>query len=134
MKLAFKNKGYGFSEKKVEIILNLGTLESVCKDLGIEFFEIGNTAKVTPDDFRTELLYQGYAVAYKERILEARKRGRIALFIELFNRPFYNKEKAFVWNEYLSQSALKEFNDKVSLLMGEISRTTIKKKGKLRSR
>jgi hypothetical protein len=134
MKLAFKNRGFGFSEKEVEIILNIGTLEAVCKDLGIEFFEIGNKAKVSPGDFRTELLYQGFVIAYKERILQARKRGRIALFVELFNRPFFGKEKAIIWNEHLSQSALNEFNDKVNFLMGEISQTTVKKKVKSRSK
>ena len=118
MRLAFKNWGFGFSEKEVEITLNIGTLEAVCKDLDIEFYEIGDKAKVSPDDFRTELLYQGYITACKDR----------------YSKPKFDKVKAIIWNEYLSQSALKEFNDKVNFLMGEISRTTIKKKVKSRSR
>lgn len=114
MKLAFKRLSFGFKEKEVEITLNIGTLEAVCKDLGIEFFDIGNKAKNNPDDFRTELLYQGYITACKDK----------------YKKPKYSMTNAIIWNEYLSQSALKEFNDKVNVLMGEISKTTIKKKVK----
>jgi hypothetical protein len=112
MRLAFKRLGFGFKEKEVEIILNLGTLEAVCKALGIEFWQITDELKKNAIDFTVELLYQGYITACKER----------------FRKPRYDKTKAIIWHEYMSQSTQKEFSEMITVLFGEITKATVKKK------
>lgn len=117
MKLAFRNWTYGFSEKEVEITLNIGTLEAVCKSLGIEFWQIADEVKKNNFDFTVELLYQGYITACKDR----------------YQKPKYDKVKAILWNENLSKEASKEFLGKMTDLFGEITKmsgvkTGVKKK------
>jgi hypothetical protein len=112
MRLAFKRLGFGFKEKEVDIILNLGTLEAVCKALGIEFWQITDELKKNTFDFTVELLYQGYVTACKER----------------FRKPKYDRVKAVIWHEYMSQSTQKEFSEMITVLFGEISKTAVKKK------
>jgi hypothetical protein len=112
MRLAFKNYGFGFSEKEIEITLNLGTLEAVCKSLGIEFWQISDEIKKNNFDFTVELLYQGYITACKDR----------------YKKPKYGYEKAIIWNENLSKSAQKEFLDKMTALFGEITKMAGSKK------
>lgn len=114
MRLAFKNWGFGYSEKEVEIVLNIGTLEAVCKALNIEFWQITDEVKKNNFDFTVELLYQGYLTACKEK----------------FKKPKYDRIKAILWNENMSKEASKEFMDKMTNLFGEISKVnkTTKKK------
>jgi len=115
MKLAFKNFSFGFSVKEVEITLKIATLEALCKDLNIEFWQIGEQVKKNDFDFRLELLWQGYITACKDR----------------YEKPKYGKEKAVIWNEYLSKEALKEFTKKTNNLYGDISKMSgVKKKVK----
>jgi len=116
MKLAFKNKySFGFTEKEVDITLNLGTLEAVCKSLGIEFYQISETVKKNNFDFTVELLYQGYITACKDK----------------FQKPKYNTVHANIWNEQMSKSAQSEFVEKMTLLFGEITKMTKTSKKKV---
>jgi len=113
MRLAFKRRfGFGYVERDVPVTLNIGTLEAVCKALKIEFWQIGETLKKDNFDFVTELLYQGYVSACKDR----------------YRRPKYGREKAVIWKEYMSQSAQREFTDMMTALFGEITKSGIKKK------
>jgi hypothetical protein len=116
MKLAFKNKySFGFTYKEVDITLNLGTLEAVCKSLGIEFYQISETVKKNNFDFTVELLYQGYITACKDK----------------FQKPKYNIVHANIWNEQMSKSAQSEFVEKMTLLFGEITKMTKTSKKKV---
>jgi hypothetical protein len=127
MKLAFKRKyGFGFVEKEVPIILNLGTLEAVCKALKIEFWQITEVLKKNDFDFIVELLYQGHISAYKE-ILS--KLSRLELRLGLIP-PKYGPEKAVIWKEYMSQTAQKEFTELMTVLFGELTKSADKKKEK----
>lgn len=117
MKLAFKNKySFGFSEKEVEITLNIGTLENVCKALNIEFYQIGDAVKKNNFDFTVELLYQGYITACKDR----------------YEKPKYTLINAGYWKEYMSQTAGNQLMEKMTGLFGEITKMSgpVKKKVK----
>ena len=131
MKLAFKRLGFGFTEKEVEITLNIGTLEAVCKSLGIEFFQIGDEIKKNNFDFTVELLYQGYVTARKEMLFELRL-SKIGLIFYILSHPKYDREKAFIWNEKLSKKAQKEFMEKMTGLFGEITKLSGKSKKKVK--
>ncbi len=106
MKLAFKRYGFGFYEREVEIILNIGTLEAVCKALEIEFWQIAEEVKKNNFDFTVELLYQGYITACKDR----------------FTKPKHDRVKAIIWHEHMSKEASKEFMDKMTELFGSIAK------------
>lgn len=111
MKLVFKNKFIGYTEKDIEITLNIGTLEAVCKALGIDFNDISETIKSKNYDFTVQLLYQGYITACKDR----------------YKKPKYNLFHAVLWNEKMSKEASVEFAAKMTELFGEIAKTTKKK-------
>ena len=112
MRLAFKRLGFGFTEKDVDVLLNIGTLEAVCKSLDIEFWQIADEVKKNNFDFTVELLYQGYITACKDQ----------------YKKPKYDKTKAILWNDNMSKSAQKEFMEKMTDLFGEITKMSCKKK------
>lgn len=114
MKLAFRNKwGFGFSEKEVDVKFNLGTLESVCKALEIEFWQISDTVKKNNFDFTVELLYQGYITACKDK----------------YQKPKYDLVHAAYWYDQMSKTAQDDFKVLMTELFGEISKMS-KEKGK----
>lgn len=115
MKLKFKRLRFGFTEKEVEILLNIGTLEAVCRSLEIEFWQIADEIKKNNFDFIVELLYQGYITACKER----------------FRRPKYDRVKATIWYEHMSKESQKEYFQMMTDLFGEITKMSgVKKKVK----
>jgi len=121
MKLAFKRIGaFGFYEKDIPIIFNLGVLEAVAKFLEIEFYQINDISRDQSYDFIAALLYQGYIAACKDR----------------YKKPKYSFAHAVIWKEYISQSAQKELLDMMDELWGQIKKTTStmtnKKKGPAR--
>lgn len=103
MKLAFK-RIFGYIEKEVPIQFNISTLISVSKALGIDFNEIVETAKNKPDEFMTELLWQGYITSCKEK----------------YKKPKYTRSYALVWYNHLSKEAYKELNELILILFGEM--------------
>jgi len=114
MKLAFKNRFIGYSEKDIDIILNIGTLEAVCKSLDIEFWQISDAIKNKGFDFSVELLYQGYLSACKLKYETSKKR---------FERtPKYTLFHAAYWHEHLSKEAQKELLEKMNVLLSGISK------------
>lgn len=115
MKLAFKRYGFGYSEKEVEITLKIATFEAMGEALNMEFGGLGNYAKTNPFDFRSELLYQGYIIACKDR----------------YKKPKYDRAKAILWNDHLSKAAQDELSVKITELFGKIEKITgVKKKVK----
>jgi hypothetical protein len=106
MKLAFKRLGFGFTEKEVPISLKIGTLEDLCKELEIEFWQIGDVVKKNDFDFMSELLYQGYITACKES----------------YTKPKYDRIKATIWNEHLSKESSKELMELMTALFGQITK------------
>jgi len=117
MKLAFRTI-WGYREKEVDILLNIGTLLNVSKGLGIEFFEIADKMKVDNYNFTVEMLYQGYISACVERYKNHKSK----------RYPIYTRSHAQLWTEHLSKEATKEFIDKMTELFGELSKTTVNKK------
>jgi hypothetical protein len=130
MKLAFK-KGRGFIEKEVDIIFNFGVLESLCRDLKIDFWQMDSFAKKDTYQFTVYLLYHGYLTFYKENLIAARKKGRLFAYLFLFKNPMYKPSDAVIWYEKMSQEAQKELKQKMIELSGEImkiAKTKSKKK------
>jgi hypothetical protein len=119
MKFAFK-KGRGFIEKEVDIIFNFGVLESLCRDLKIDFWEMDSFAKKDTYQFTVNLLYQGYLTFYKENLLAARKRGRLFAYLFLLRNPMYKPTDAVIWYEKMNQESQKELKQKMIELSGEI--------------
>jgi hypothetical protein len=117
MKLAFRNKFFkGFTKKEVDILLNLGTLESLCKDLEIDFWQMDEYAKKDNYDFMVNLLYCGYIADCKEH----------------YKKPKYTLTQAFIWFENMSYEAKNELNEKMVELSGEIQKMSSRSKKKVR--
>ena len=113
MKLAFKNRLFGYSEKEVDITLKIATLESLCDDNNLEFHDLGDTKKISEFDFMSELLYHGYLIACKDK----------------FQKPKYTKTQAILWNENLSQTARIELRLMMTELTGKSNKMAgVKKK------
>jgi len=64
IKLPFRILGIKY-QKSVNIVLNLGTLEDICKDAKIEFHELGDYIKSDGITFSRLLLYHGYMASCK---------------------------------------------------------------------
>ncbi len=112
MKLAFKSKwSFGYREKDVPILINMGTLEAVCNMIGVEFYSLTDSMKDKSTDFFIALLYQGYITACKES----------------YKRPKYKFLHAVVWFEYISQKSQKELVDMVQNFVGKYQVTDKKK-------
>jgi hypothetical protein len=127
MKLAFLTRK-GYKEKDVDIVLNFGTLESLCRDLNIDFFQIDIIAKKDRVLFMTNLLYHGYLTNYQECFTEVRKKGKLFAWLFLFRNPLYDKVNALIWYEKMSQEAQKELTQKMIALSGEIKKLSGSKK------
>ena len=127
MKLAFLTRK-GYKEKDVDIVLNFGTLESLCRDLNIDLFQIDIIAKKDRVLFMTNLLYHGYLTNYQENFTEARKKGKLFAWLFLFRNPLYDKVNALIWYEKMSQDAQKELTQKMIALSGEIKKLSGSKK------
>lgn len=84
LKLPFK-KWFYFTEKPIDIRLDLGVLEDTCKAFGIDFWHV-DSAKINEFDFSVELLYQGYLDGCRRK----------------YKKPEYNKIHASIWYEYMS--------------------------------
>jgi hypothetical protein len=112
MKLAFKNRLFGYSEKDVPVEINILTLKNVCKELGIDFYGIDLLKKKEPFDFMCEFLFQAYISACKES----------------FTKPKYTRLNAIIWYENLSQTAQKELAKLISDFYSEWKEITKDKK------
>jgi hypothetical protein len=111
MRLAFKNWGFGYTLKEVEIVINLASVELACEELKIDLFQMADYAKKNAFDYMTELLYAGYVIACQKR----------------YKKPKYGKEKAIIWNENMSVEARTEFGNKINVFITGI---TVPQKGK----
>lgn len=112
MRVAFKKRFGGFKEKEIDILLNFGMLQSLCADLGIEFWQIDASIKKDSYSFMTALMYWGYVTDCKEH----------------YRKPEYTKEQAIIWYEHLSVIARKELEQKMIDLSGEIKKISGPKK------
>lgn len=116
MKLAFKRLGFGFVEKEVPIRLRIGTLEDVCEDFGIDFWQL-DELKASEYDFNVELLYRGYLTACMRE----------------YRKPKYTKTNAIIWHEHMSNASKTEWTKIIAELMGKMTTSKPdKKKGKLK--
>jgi hypothetical protein len=113
MRLAFKNKySFGYSLKEVEITLNLAAIESACKELNIELWQMPDYARKNAFDYMTELLYAGYIIACKDR----------------YKKPKWSKINAIFWNEQMSITARDEFTEKINVFISGTNNPTKSKK------
>jgi len=103
IKLPFKAWS-GIREKEVDIILKIGTLEDLCEELGIEFWQIKDYMTKNSFDFSHLLLWYGYLTACEKNHTKVK----------------YGKEKAAIWYEYMSQTEKTKFINEMSVLFGKI--------------
>jgi len=121
MKLAFKRRfGLGYHFKEVEIMLNFSVLEAVARDFKVDFWQLSEVMKGQEReyDMTLSMLYNGYLAACKER----------------YKKPKYTLHHAVVWRENMSVTALKEFNQMIIELCGQLKGATVKKKVKEKKR
>lgn len=115
MRLAFKNGfSFGYSERDVPITLKIGTMEDLCLEFGIHFYQIGDKIKKDNAEFMTELLYQGYRTACKEA----------------FKKPKFDRVKAILWYNHLSKEAEREFSEKLAQLLSGMTKMSAPKADK----
>ena len=93
-------------EIEIEVILRIGTLEDLCDDLGIQFYEIKDFMTKNSFDFSHLLLYHGYVTACEK------KRPPVA--------PVYTQVHAALWYEYLSVTEKTKFINEMAVLFGKM--------------
>jgi hypothetical protein len=113
LKLPFKKVWY-YKEKPIEILLRLGTLEDLCEDLKIEFWQIKDYMLKNEFDFSHLLLYYGYVMA-------CNKRGQL---------PKYTKTHAALWLEYMSATEKKKYIEGMTELFGKVVKSYRAEKSK----
>jgi hypothetical protein len=92
------------TEREADVILDLGVLEDVCAELGIEFWEIKSFMEKNDYDFSSLLLWHGYLDACKEQ----------------YKRPKFTKEQSLIWYEFLSKPERDKFIKMITELFGKI--------------
>lgn len=97
----------GYKEMPIEIIVRQGTLEDLCDDLKIEFWQIKDFMKDHEFDFSHMLLYHGYLTACQRR----------------YERPKYEKNHAAIWYDRMSMTERKKFQGELTILFGKIVNT-----------
>lgn len=113
IKLPFK-KSFGYTEKEVPILINMGTLENVCVMLEVEFGDLSDSLKEKGTDFFVAIMYQGYLSACKE----------------VYQKPKYTFHHAVIWQEHISQGSMKKLLRMVETFIGKYKITDSKKKVK----
>jgi len=103
LNLPFKS-WYGVKEKPVEVILRLGTLEDLCDELGIDFWQIKDFMTKNDFDFSHLLLWHGYKTACEKNCKPVK----------------HGKEKAIIWYEYINATEKKKFVDEMIVLFGKL--------------
>ena len=103
LKLPFK-KSLFYPEREIEIMLRIGTLEDVCEDLGISFWQIKEFMQKNANDFSSLLLYHGYLTACQRKGVKVK----------------YGKSHAFTWYEYMSVTEREKFIAEMTVLFGKI--------------
>lgn len=110
LNLPFKHLFF-YKEKPVEITFRIGTLEDLCDELGIEFWQITDYLKENEFDFSYLLLFHGYLTACHRS----------------YRKPKYTKVHAAVWYNYMSVDEKKKFLQMLTELFGKVSGSYKKK-------
>jgi hypothetical protein len=110
LSLPFKHLFF-YKEKPVEIIFRIGTLEDLCEELKIEFWQITDYLKNSEFDFSYMLLYYGYLTACQRS----------------HRKPKYSRDHAVIWYNYMSMEEKKKFLQMLTELFGKVSGSYKKK-------
>lgn len=107
-------KRFGWKEVPIEVLFRIGTLEDLCDDLGINFWQIKDFATKSEIDYTALLLWYGYNFACKENR----------------QKTVYTKLDAALWNEKMSLTERKKFIEGMTELYGKMAKaySTDKKK------
>ena len=84
--------------------MRIGTLEDVCDDLNIKFWQIRSFMEKNSFDFSVSLLYHAYKTACEKKGIKQR----------------YTIVHAIVWYEYMSQSEKQKFIQEMTVLFGKV--------------
>lgn len=113
----FKNMPY-MTERDIDIMLRIGSLEDLCDRLGIEFWQIKDYMTKNNDDFYHLLLYHGYLTSCQKR----------------YEKPKFTEANAVIWYQYMNISEKKKFISEISLLFGKMVKTYKSDKKKVTTR
>lgn len=102
LNLPFKKAWY-YTEKPIEIILRIGTLEDLCDDLKLHFWELKEFMEKSEFDFGYLLLYHGYITCCQKKGIRIK----------------YNKSHAVIWYEYMSAKEKVKFKTEMTVLFGK---------------
>ena len=89
-----------YKEKPVNIVLNMGTLEAICDDVSIDFWELDDFVKDEAQLFMQLLLHYGYISGCKEK----------------YTKPKYNRKHSMDWANNISANE----SAKLFILMNEL--------------
>lgn len=105
LRLYFKKLGL-IQFRDVEIIFNLGTLEAVCDELKIDFWQIPDYMKINDADFSAEMLYQGYITACEKN----------------FRKPKFSRAHAYQWVDNLGAKEKNKYIEMLTVLFGKFNK------------
>jgi len=101
-----------YIERDVPFELRIGTLEDICEELKIDFWQMKEFAEKHPDVFNIELLWQGYLTGCRLQ----------------FCKPKYKKAQAVTWYNKMNREMLEELKKKMEELYGKLTLQNNKKK------
>jgi hypothetical protein len=97
-------RGIFSTEKELDFLFNIGTLEAACKRLGIEFWQMGEHDSF---EFTLAILFEGYLQACRYE----------------YKKPKYNFAHATYWMEHMSRKDSLAFTGYMSDLMGRLQKS-----------
>jgi len=98
-----------YKDKPVNIVLNMGTLEDICNDVSIDFWELDAFAKDEAQLFMQLILHHGYITGCKER----------------FAKPKYNRKHSMDWANNINATESAKLFILISELFGKFKKPEI---------
>ena len=95
-----------YKDRPVDIVLNMGTLESICDDAKIEFWELDKLVKDDPHYFMQMMLYYGYVTSCQKR----------------YKRIKYTKADALRWANNINVTESAKLYILISELFGKLQK------------
>lgn len=91
------------TEKELEFLFNIGTIEAACDRLGIDFWQI---AEHDSYEFTLAILFEGYVSACKSK----------------YSKPKYTFAHAVYWIEHMGRADSLLFAEAMKKLMGKLQK------------
>ncbi len=114
IQLPFKFLSF-YRDKSVDIVLNIGTLEAICDDIKIEFWELDKFTQKDPELFMSLILYFGYITSCQKH----------------YKKPKFTKTDSIYWVSHINATESAKLVILVSELFGKVQKASgkaVKKK------